>query len=311
MAALGQLIAGVAHEINTPLGAIRSAVGNITRFLGHTLEQLPTIFLQLPQEFQPIFSALLQRSLQKDMQLSIKEERRLKRALIPPLESLEIPNSAALADTLVEMGIYENLEAFEPLLRHSEGPIFIQTAYKLSSLQRSTQTITLAMDKVSKVVFALKTFAHYDHSGEKSPANLIEGMETVLTLYHNQLKSGVEVIRNYAAVPSIYCYPDELSQVWMNLIHNALQAMANKGTLQIEVSLQHTFVKVSITDSGIGIPEHLKSRIFEPFFTTKPPGEGSGLGLDIVNKIVKKHDGKITVDSVPGETTFSVFIPVG
>lgn len=311
MAALGQLIAGVAHEINTPMGAIHSAVGNITRFLDHTIEQLPAVFLSLPQELQRDFFTLLRRSLQNVEPISLKEERQLKRALVRQLENLEIQNAISLAGNLVEMGIYQELEDCFSLLKHPDSAVMVQTAYKLSSLQRSTQTIAIAVDKVSKVVFALRTFARYDHSGEKILTNLVEGIETVLTLYHHQLKNRVAVVRNYAEVPSIWGYPDELHQVWMNLIHNALQAMSNKGTLQIEVSLQYsTIVKVGITDSGTGIPEHIKPRIFEPFFTTKPPGEGSGLGLDIVNKIIKKHGGEITVESVPGKTTFSVFLPV-
>jgi len=160
------------------------------------------------------------------------------------------------------------------------------------------------------VVFALKTYSRYDQSGEKITVNLTEGIETVLTLYQNQLKQGVEVIRNYAEIPLVSCYPDELNQVWINLIHNALQAMDNRGSLTIDVTQENQQAKISITDSGCGIPEEIKGKIFEPFFTTKSAGEGSGLGLDIVQKIINKHLGCITVESQPGRTTFSVFIPI-
>jgi signal transduction histidine kinase len=108
----------------------------------------------------------------------------------------------------------------------------------------------------------------------------------------------------------VFCYPDELNQVWTNLIHNALQAMNYQGTLTIDVTTQEQQVKISITDSGQGIPEEIKTKIFEPFFTTKPPGEGSGLGLDIVKKIIDKHQGKIEVESVPGKTTFTFYLPM-
>lgn len=116
--------------------------------------------------------------------------------------------------------------------------------------------------------------------------------------------------KHYREVPAILCYPDELNQVWTNLIHNAVQAMQGQGTLDIAVSHQDQSVVVAITDSGSGIPEDLKERIFEPVFTTRPSGEGSGLGLDIVRKIIDKHQGKITVDSQPGNTTFRIFLPV-
>src|ERR687885_2740019 len=162
-------------------------------------------------------------------------------------------------------------------------------------LVRSTRTITTATDRAAKVVFALKSYARYEHSGEKVQAQITEGIESILTLYHSQFKQGVEVIRNYSELlPSILCYPDELNQVWTNIIHNALQAMDYQGALTIDVTTIDQQAHISITDSGKGIPPEIKSRIFEPFFTTKPPGEGSGLGLDIVKKIIEKHDGKIT-----------------
>lgn len=106
------------------------------------------------------------------------------------------------------------------------------------------------------------------------------------------------------------CYPDELNQVWTNIIHNALQAMDYRGTLTIDIAQQDQQAHISITDSGQGIPEHIQSKIFEPFFTTKRPGEGSGLGLDIVKKIIDKHRGRIEVKSIPGKTTFTVSLPI-
>jgi signal transduction histidine kinase len=121
----------------------------------------------------------------------------------------------------------------------------------------------------------------------------------------------VEVIRHYAELPPVLCYPDELNQVWTNLIHNALQAMNYQGTLTIDVTTTiDQQAKISITDSGSGIPEEIQSKIFEPFFTTKPPGEGSGLGLDIVKKIIEKHHGQIEVKSIPGQTIFTIYLPI-
>jgi len=131
----------------------------------------------------------------------------------------------------------------------------------------------------------------------------------VLTLCQNQLKKGIEVVKNYEDIPDILCYPDELNQVWTNLIYNAIHAMDGSGRLGIDIAGQGSDIAVRITDSGHGIPEAIRERIFEPFFTTKPAGEGSGLGLDLVRKIIDRHQGRIEVESQPGKTTFSVFLP--
>ncbi|MEB3827090.1 hybrid sensor histidine kinase/response regulator [Phormidium sp. CCY1219] len=310
MAALGQLVAGIAHEINTPLGAIRSTAGNMAKFLHQTLEQLPALFQSLSPEEGQDFLKLLQTSMEEKPTITAKEERKAKRALIRELESHDIEDADVLADTLVDMTIYENIEEFLPLLKRPDSAHLLDIAYKLSGLQRGTDTINTATERASKVVFALKTYARYDYSGEMTYSNPIEGIETVLTLYQNQLKHNVELIRNYAEIPPMLCYPDELNQVWTNLVHNALQAMDYRGTLTIDVSQQDADIQVSITDSGKGIPEAVLPKIFNPFFTTKPAGEGSGLGLDIVKKIVEKHSGKINVESQPGQTTFTLSIPI-
>jgi signal transduction histidine kinase len=308
MAALGQLISGIAHEVNTPLGAIRSSAESVSQFLSQSLEELPLLLQSLSSEEVENFLALVQKSLESESNLSAKEERKLKKALIRQLEDEEIEDADEFADTLIDMGIYQEVEPFFTLLKRPDGLQILEIAYRVTELQRGMKTISTATDRASKVVFALKTYARYDSSGEKIPTNLIEGIETVLTLYHNQLKQGVEVIRNYVELPPVLGYPDELNQVWTNLVHNALQAMDNRGTLTIDVMQQEGEAKISITDSGKGIPAEIMSKIFEPFFTTKPPGEGSGLGLDIVRKIIKKHQGRIEVDSVPGKSTFTVFL---
>lgn len=311
MATLGKLIAGVAHEINTPLGAIRSSVDNIANFLEQHLEGLPTFFQSLSLERQQDFFAILKRALQQEMSFSSKERRKLRRDVVQRLEDYQINKADIIGDMLVDIGIYYDIEPFLNLLQDAKNLDILQHAYLLSSLQRSTKTIMTAADRAAKVVFALKNFGHYDHLGKKIETNISEGIDTVLTLYHNQIKQGVDVIRQYHTTPLIKCYPDDLNQVWMNLIHNALQAMDNKGILTIDIAIEEAYLIVSISDTGKGIAEEIKRKIFDPFFTTKPMGEGSGLGLDIVKKIIQKHQGKIDfISHVEQGTTFKVFLPL-
>ena len=317
MAALGQLIAGVAHEINTPLGAIRASIGNIESALHDTLINLPRLLSQLSVEDQATFFAFIERASQPKLQLTSREERLLKRQLRDQLEMEQIDDADTLADTLADIGIYDNVTSFLGMLRHQRSEDILQAVYNLSTQQHNSDNIMTAVERAAKIVFALKSYAHFDYTGEMATANVTDGIDVVLTLYYNQLKHGIEVKKQYQDTPLIRCYPDELNQVWTNIIHNAVQAMEGRGTLEISVSSascpfkegEIPCVVVNITDSGCGIPDEIKERIFEPFFTTKPAGEGSGLGLDIVKKIIEKHQGRIELESRPGRTTFSIYLP--
>jgi predicted ATPase/signal transduction histidine kinase len=309
MAALGQLVAGIAHEINTPLGAIRASISNIVDGLNESVQQLPQLLQKLSLEQQRDFFALSETALKHKKNLTSREERKIRRKIRSQLEDYEIENTDDMADTLVDMGIYENIEAFVSLFQSQHHALILKIAYHLTMQQIHSQNILTAVERASKVVFALKSYARYDDESEMVNAKITDGIDVVLTLYYNQLKHGVEVTTHYQEIPEILCYPDELNQVWTNLIHNAIQAMDNKGSLNITVTEIDHQIRVQITDSGKGIPDEIKPRIFEPFFTTKPAGEGSGLGLDIVKKIIDKHHGKIEVASQPGDTTFSIDLP--
>ncbi len=309
MAALGQLIAGIAHEINTPLGAIRSSIENIAKFLESDLISLPQFFEDLNPSQRSLFLELISKSSESNWS-SARERRQNKRQLTQALEEQELQDADDIAETLADLNIYKNYRDYLPLFNHQQGTHKLEMAYKVASLKKSSSTIQLATDRAAKVLFALKHYAHYDCSGSKKSTNIQDDIENILTLYQNQLKVGVEVVRHYSDVPPFLCFADELNQVWTNLIHNSLQAMDYNGTIFIDLEGDEEQIELRISDTGKGIPKEHLAKIFEPFFTTKPPGEGSGLGLDIVKKIVTKHEGSIHVISEPGNTQFIVRFPI-
>ena len=310
MAALGQLVAGVGHEINTPLGAIKSSIGNIEGSLRDTLTHLPKLFQLLDEEQQRDFIALLSHSAGKRTVLTTREEREIRKSLEEELGVLGIENTRNLANTFIKLNIQKNVGPYLPLLESEHVDLIFDAAYTLSDLTSNTSNIALAVEKASKIIFALKNFAHSDQSGEMVKASLKTGLDTVLTIYHNQIKRNTTLVAEFDDLEEIYCFPDELNQVWTNLIHNALQAMDYQGTLTVTLAKAGDYQRVEIKDTGQGIPEANLGRIFAPFFTTKKAGEGSGLGLDIVKKIVDKHKGRIEVASTEGKgSTFSVYIP--
>ncbi|HAX80876.1 MAG TPA: hypothetical protein DCY88_34830 [Cyanobacteria bacterium UBA11372] len=309
MAALGQLVAGIAHEINTPLGAIQASIDNITSYLEQSLTELPPLFESLDRDRLTEFFTLLDWAKQPKEMLSSREERQLKRSLKQTLSEQGLENADALADTLSKMGIANTLDPILPLLQDPDAPVILETAYHLSAVQNNSQNIRLAVERAARIVYALKNYVRQDISNVPVSASVPAGIDTVLTLHQNQIKRGIEVIKNYQTVAEILCYPEALFQVWSNLIGNAIQAMNYQGQLAIALLEQDGHIMVEIADSGAGIPPEIKNQIFEPFFTTKPEGEGSGLGLSIVSKIVEKHKGRIEVESEPGNTVFRVWLP--
>ncbi|MEO6226265.1 MAG: ATP-binding protein [Thermomonas sp.] len=311
MAALGQLIAGVAHEINTPIGAIKSSGSNISDALDSALLGLPALMDELDTTDRERFSALVARANKPKNMLSTREERAVVREVTSALESLGLDQARHRAGLLVQLQSHTDLEQMLPLLRHPAVERILDIAYGISTISTNAGNINTAVDRVAKIIFALKSFSRFGGVQVWTESDLAEGLETVLTIYQNQIKHGTELIRQFQAMPQVRCLPDEINQVWTNLIHNALQAMDHKGTLTISLHLEGENALVSVSDTGCGMPPEVQQRIFEPFFTTKPAGEGTGLGLDIVRKIVEKHMGRISVASEVGRgSTFTVYLPI-
>ncbi len=332
MATLGHIVANVAHEINTPIGAVKSSGKIISDALQDTLHNLPGLFRTLDEADTSRFISLLDGHRALGPALSTRQERALVKELTRQIEDMGIDNARHKASMLVHMGTRTLAETVVPLLTHPESDHILETAYGVVMIANNANNINTAVEKVSKIVFALKSLSQTDASGEKLEVDLVDSIETVLTIYHSQIRQGTELVREYESLPPLRCVPDEINQVWTNLIHNAIQAMAMQqpserpaqpeaycdtgifegyqGKLTVAMRQEGGFAVVSITDTGPGIPEPLREKIFEPFFTTKPVGVGSGLGLDIVRRVVNKHQGRIEMQTKMGVgTTFTVYLP--
>ncbi|MGH9610097.1 MAG: sensor histidine kinase, partial [Bryobacteraceae bacterium] len=178
------------------------------------------------------------------------------------------------------------------------------------TISRLIEEIESSAGKISELVRAVKEYSYMDQMPEQE-IDIHAGLENTLIMLRHQLKNGIEIVRDYdRTMPAICARGSELNQVWTNLISNAVDAMKGKGKLRIQTFRQGSWAVVEVSDNGPGIPPEIQTRVFEPFFTTKPAGEGTGLGLDTVYRIVQGHRGNISFESRPGETRFVVRIPL-
>jgi two-component system NtrC family sensor kinase len=309
MATLGQLTANIAHEINTPLGAIKASINNIHESFISSTDHFVNLIGVMDAKCSQILFGIIKEALTQTTSMSPKDERNIKKVLIAELNKEGVDDSHLIADYFVRAGLIEIKPDYIYLLKHSNGKMAVSLLTEQLEQIINNRNIRVAIEKVSKIMFALKNYSRHNVMGEKSSTDIEADISSVITLYHSWFKKGIVIETNFVGLKPITCWADELNQVWTNIIMNAIQAIGTIGKITITTSVQGNWAIISFTDNGPGIPENIIDKIFDPFFTTKAHGEGSGLGLDIVKAIIKKHRGEITVNSKPGDTLFTIKIP--
>ena len=313
LAALGKLSAGLAHELNNPASAAKRATSQLREML---------------KQIKDASHALGARDLTPAQKAEIEK---LETSFIqkdePPPDALTISTLEDQLDALFRSHGQNDLwQLAANLARKGARPELLESLF--ASLDPDTaraavcrisaslevaallNEIESSTSRISDLVRAIKEYTFMDQAPVQN-VDIVKSLETTLTILNHKLKRGVEVERDYQPVPLLVdSFGSELNQVWTNIIDNAIDSMHGQGKLRVRIYRDDRCVVVEIGDNGPGISSEILPHIFEPFFTTKGVGEGTGLGLDTVQRIVKKHQGSIEVSSAPGDTRFQVFLPM-
>ena len=324
LASLGRLSAGLAHELNNPVAAVVRSVDTLKTHLRATPEGFKTIMhLRLTDEQVDSVNTVFFKKL--DEQLTIKPEQRmtlLERSsredeVADWLDDHAVDDTMDLAGPLVEYG-FTVADLDWILEKIGDDNLAGVASWLVNNLviEKLVFDISEASKRISTLVNSIKNYTHMDRGGGKETVRLADGIQSTLTLLNHKVRSKHITVTVHLPddLPIVCGWPGELNQVWTNLIDNAIDALPDGGKLDIISEADKRadgseFVLTKVVDNGAGIPADIQDKIFEPFFTTKEIGKGTGLGLDIVQGIVKHHNGSIKVNTEPGRTEFTVCLP--
>lgn len=308
LAALGLLVSNVAHELNSPIASIVSSGSTVATSVNELMEALPIITEQLQDHHRQSLFALI--TLARTAKAFVpKEERAHTRQVTAKLTELGIEGAMRKARLIVRLNAQNELERFIPLLQSRDSDFVLNLAAGVGDILGGTNNINSAVERVNRIVFALKELAGTERVITMEVTRLHVTVEKAITAYKHLMKD-VNVVFNRQEIETIQCDPEAMQQIWTHLIVNGLHAMGYKGTLTIDLSCVDNQAKVSVSDQGVGMTPELQERMFDAFYTTKTSGEGGGMGLAIVKKVVEQHRGRIVVESQLGVgSTFTVYLP--
>jgi signal transduction histidine kinase len=313
LASLGKLSAGLAHELNNPASAAKRATSQLRDVLkrirdaSHELGRRDLTAAQ-KAEIEKMEASFVQNNEPPADPLAVSDlEDQIDSLLRSHGQSDLWQMAADLAHKNVKPEALESLFATLDAGTARAALVRIAASVEIATLLNEIESATA---RISDLVGAIKEYTYMDQTPVQN-VDIVKSLETTLTIMNHKLKRGVVVQRNYQKVPFLVnSFGSELNQVWTNLIDNAIDAMGGKGELKVQTSQDDGCVVVEIADNGPEISPAIQSHIFEPFFTTKGVGEGTGLGLDTVQRIVRKHRGHIEVTSKPGDTRFRISLPL-
>ena len=317
-AALGQLISGVAHEINNPLAAIRSSAEILEMDQEKFLEEIPTFFQNTSPKTLATFLDLQKISDNNKRAQTSKEERQRKKKILASFENHPFSSASKreeISELLAELWLEESFTDLISIFSEDDVLQILKYLSLVSIQKNSLKNIKLSTEKSARVIFSLRKYLKTEIRGTQREISISELIDSSLSVYSNYTRGIITLEKKYSIQPILSCVVDEVQQVFKNIIFNAIQSMysSEQKILRIHIDSVQTskgnFYKISFEDTGHGVEIDIKHKLFTPFFTTKSRGEGIGLGLFVSKTIMEEHGGFLEYEDLGGSTSFALFFP--